>query len=242
MTSLFGTPSADSSAVYLSDLVRNKQHFFFVRIGDGAIECIGKKSGATCDGEPYSPVLASSIAYAIQQLKMGDHGQVFWGDWRTAVAGSAPKLVDEWAQLIEPAKRATLDYETLLLMRKSDELLRFYRAVREDPRRKLYIGTHAHRGAGRLLRADMFPLPMDGGVFAHRDVIWHYLDHHRPEVILFGAGMGGLIPIVRYWYEHQRSTTCIHLGSALDPLFCNRATRSRQLPAAAAREFFKELL
>lgn len=232
------TPNADTSCAIMMLHLLQQDPFFFVRIGDGAVECVRGMPGHTADHEQYHPVLASAMRETIRHLK-AEGDRVLWGDWRTAVAGSAPNHVPEWEELVDAQRRLTLNYEALLLMRRSEQLLNFYHCVRNDPRRKLYVGAHYQTGAPTLLDSLFLPLPT-GGVFQHRDVITHYLNHARPEIILFGAGMGGLVPIVEYWEKHP-ATTCIHLGSALDPLFV-KPTRSRQLSMADARDFLKELL
>ena len=233
------TPSADVSAILLTAMVRAAEPFFFVRVGDGAIECLRGCHGRTCDGEPYGEQLAVAVHEVIAGLKaMGS--AVLWGDWVTATAGSPPKYVSDWQDLVDAGSRTLLNYEALLLMRRSPELLGFYRAVKADKRRKVYIGSKRHDGAGELLGATVLPLPPIGGVLYARNLIDLFLSYCQPDVVLFGGGMGCLVPVVDYW-RSRAGVTCIHLGSALDPLW-GPPTRSRQLPQDIAREFFKELL
>lgn len=237
------TPNADKSADLLR--LRIEQHIstFFVRIGDGAVECISGSPAHSCDGEQYTPELADQLRFAITILKMGGPN-VLWGDWRTAVAGSKPNYCPEWGKLVDAPRRKLLNYEALLVMRASPSLLAFYKAVSMDRRKKVYIGAAANEGAAAMLNAGFYPLPMRG-VFEMREEILEYLRAELPGVILFGAGMGGLIPIVEYWHQHEgdfQKPTCIHLGSSLDPVFQQKPTRSRQLPYDVARYFFKEIL
>lgn len=223
----------DQGAETLTAYLRNKIPFFFARIGDGAIECLDGRKGQTCDGERYSPELAVELRKAIEALKGG--GAIF-GDWRTAVAGSEPKYVPEWLELIG-ADRELLNYESLLLMRQSEALVNFYRAVKEDTRRKVNVGRGALETCKLLGCSRGINTPMTLG----EDSAWLLpaIETMHPEVILFGAGMAGLIAVVKYWQAHP-GVTCIHLGSALDPLF--RQSRQRQLSTKAAREMFKGLL
>jgi hypothetical protein len=227
--------TADQGAATLAGYLRQRRPFFFARIGDGAIECLQGRKGQTCDGERYSLELAAELRKAIDALKSG--GAIF-GDWRTAVAGSEPKYVPEWEKLIEPAGRELLNYESLLLMRQSEPLVDFYRAARNDSRKKMYIGRDAVEAVATLdCRRGIvtsMKLDLEGTRLLIEDIRWE-----SPSVILFGAGMAGLIAVVKYWQENP-GVTCIHLGSALDPLF--RQSRQRQLPMKVARAMFKELL
>ena len=60
------------------------------------------------------------------------------------------------------------------------------------------------------------------------------------DVLLFGAGLAGVIPIVDEWRRHPERTY-IHMGSAFDPLFKGR-TRSGQLSTYQARAFLREVI
>ena len=56
--------SADESAALLTWKIRRQEPFFFVRYGDGAIECLKDRGGQTCDGERYSLELAEGLLSA----------------------------------------------------------------------------------------------------------------------------------------------------------------------------------
>ena len=64
MTSALSTLDQDQSAALLSRRIRHRMPFFFVRYGDGAIECINGKKGRTCDFEEYSSELGSDLLAA----------------------------------------------------------------------------------------------------------------------------------------------------------------------------------
>ena len=72
------------------------------------------------------------------------------------------------------------------------------------------------------------------------DKIVSDIEVNRPGILLFGAGLAGLVAAVRYWVKNP-DATCIHLGSGLDPLFHGK-TRNGQLSQAKCRELFKEML
>lgn len=239
---LFTTPSADVSAAILAARIRNQEPTAFFRFGDGAVECINgtwkPATPHTCDGERYSKELAVELDNTI--FRLGGHGQVFIGDWRTATSpGSRPNHVEAWLRMFPPEYWQFLHFEALLLMRRSEALVDFYRAVRADKRRKLFIGPAANAGGAYMMKADHLIVP-DRELFSVLPGVQARIDALDPQVVLFGAGMAGNIPVVRHWAEHP-DRTYIALGSALDPLFRGRS-RSNQLRPEQARELFRELL
>lgn len=234
-----GVFDADMGARTLAWRIREKRPFFFVRIGDGAIECLLGRGRAThtCDKEMYTPALAKRLASAIIALK-GAGDTVLWGDWRTAVAGSEPTYVPQWVALVNPEVRVRVDYESLLLMRDSAALVEFYQAARDDRRKKLYIGRDAIEACHLLKCAKGITTPM--GLVADSGWLLETIECARPEVIYFGAGMAGLVSVVEYWDAH-RGVTCVHLGSALDPLYREKPTRARQLSCRQASALMERL-
>ena len=232
--------TADESAKVLTEVIRAKtKGAFYARIGDGAIELLQGVRGKTCDGEVYRPELAIEMGRAIGSLKNGS--LVFWGDWRGAVGGSRPKYCDEWEVLVDVKSRILLHYEALLLMRESAELLEFYQAASADRRSKAWVGMASNtKGAMRLLDCGFSVSLGTGGQFENIDIIVAQLEAIRPEVIYFGAGMAGLCAVVKYWQAYP-DTVCIHLGSALDPLFTG-TSRGGQLSRGRAWKFFEALL
>ena len=237
------TPSPDASAAILTDRIRRGLPTVYVRFGDGAVECIrGSKSTATCDGEEYTPALAKALHRAICLLlsdyKQSEEG-VFFGDWRTAVAGSAPQRVEEWEDLMCPRDRYLLDFEALLPMRNTPALVDFYRAIREDKRRKAFMGPEWAAPAARFLQADHIIVPMYN-LFSILPAVEKRIAAAEPEILLWGAGMAGVIAAVHYWQRRPRCTF-IHLGSALDPL-SGRRTRRNQASLARLRVIFDGLL
>lgn len=238
---LMATPDPDISARLLKDFMRRGKRMFFARIGDGAVECISRKwrHPFTADRERYTPALSDAMLLAIAALRGGKE-TVIWGDWRTAVGGSAPTYVADWCELVNVPACQLLHYEALLLNRDSDDLVAFYRAVKSDPRHKLIVGAPWNEPAGKMLEAQYLSVRTEDLFEGVADLVVQ-LKRIRPEMILFGAGMAGLVAVVRYWQYH-RFCTCIHLGSALDPLFRSKATRGGQLSHTAARRLMMEFL
>lgn len=243
------TPTADESAAILADHLRRKEPFFYVRYGDGAIECIydeARPAPHTCDGEVYTKTLAEALLSAWTRLETSPH-KVFAGDWQSAsfveLGRRNNREKDRWTALTLHAPFEFIHFEALLLMRESRVLVDFYRAVRDDRRRKVYMGPHPQ--AAQFLRAQWVRTPMVTDLIRQRDEYVLTLQSLNPDVVLYGAGMAGNVIAVDYWDRRlaagMENTTCISLGSAFDPLF-GKKSRSQQLPAATLRRMFRGML
>lgn len=233
--------SADESAALLTQKIRAEEPFFFARFGDGFLECVSGKPGRTCDGEEYSLPLACQMMRCWVALLGAPN--VYLGDW-LAASFDADMLHTQYADQLEALVGKVqgvqwLHPEALLLMRESRALVDFYRAVREDKRRKLFIGPGKCAGAAEMLGAEHLVTPLYG-LFAEVDRLTEALLSRQFDVVVFGAGMAGMIPVVRCWERHP-DRTYVHLGSAMDPLFRGK-TRRQQLSQYRARMLFSDLL
>ena len=231
----------DGDCAILTQMLANRQAFSYWRFGDGALECMFNRLGKTADGEVYSEAMGADLRSAINALtrKRLDNASVMIGDWATATNGSAPNYVDVWNGLFGdvPASRL-VHFEALLLNRRSKELFEFYRAVKEDDRRKVILGAPDNVDALDMLRSAYVCAPIVP--YQRLDVLISTVAKIPFDVLLFGAGMAGLLVAFWFWQRHPERTY-IHLGSALDPLWRGN-TRGGQLSKASARDFLKELL
>jgi SAM-dependent methyltransferase len=173
--------------------------------------------------------------------------QIYIGDWLSASFGAnrSTEYRAEYDRLIGDANLNFLHFEALLLTRESRELLDFYKAVKADTRRKVYLGPAAHAPAAKMLGCEHVVTPMRD-LLACADSIYDKLAGNPFDVLLWAAGMAGTIPVVKLW-EAFPGRTYINLGSAMDPLTRSATeprgyTRSGQLTHAQAKAFFHELL
>lgn len=233
--------TADESAVILTTKVRAGLPFFFVRYGDGALECLAGRDSMTRDGERYSLPLGDQLADCWRAL-MQRPELVYVGDWQAASFDEKTehsRYPEQYEAMFEGANPTRIHFEALLLMRNSPELVGFYRAVKQDTRRKLFMGPAWNAGAAKMLGADFLETPTHD-LLSHADRLLAELRERPFDVLLYGAGMAGNIPAIRCWELHPERTF-INLGSAMDCLFHHR-TRNQQLSTAEARQMFKELL
>jgi SAM-dependent methyltransferase len=234
------TLSAEDSASFLAGKLRREEPFSFFRFGDGLLECLSGKKGGTCDGEAYTPELGRELRDMLDSLlEPITWAPVYLGDWMSAGFDGATEWTrygQQYAELVGSTKPNWLHFEALLLMRESEALIDFYRAVRADPRRKLFMGPAGNSQAAELLGADCLVTPM-----ANLDVegLTKELLISDFEVLLFGAGMAGNIPVVKCWEQHPERTY-ISLGSALDPLGRGK-TRKYQMTPRQAQVMFRKV-
>lgn len=240
--------TADQSASVLTSMLIAKEPFFFARFGDGFLECVSGKKGQTCDREQYSEELGGRLLIAWFALMAaatnpGASPQVYIGDWLSASFDSSSehaRYAEQYSQLIGHAKPIFLHFEALLLMRESQDLVNFYRAVKRDPRKKLYMGPAENAGAANMLGCEHLVTPMSS-LFGHVDrLTTDLIDIRDFDVLLYGAGMAGNIPVVRCWEAHPERTY-INLGSALDPLGRGKS-RWQQIAVDRAKRMFRELV
>lgn len=229
----------------LAARIRARKPLFFIRYGDGALECIYRQKGMTCDLEPYSAELGEALLDAWNTLVVFDRSGLVWiGDWLSASFDSASdhsRYADLYSALLgeDEGHLQYLHFEALLLMRESEALLDFYRAVKADSRRKLYMGPAENAQAAAMLGAEHLVTPMFG-LFHQVDRLTDLLCASDFDVLLYGAGMAGNIPAIRCW-ERFPERTYVNLGSALDPLGRGRSRR-QQLSPARAKALLQELL
>lgn len=235
----YATLDADASAALLTGKLQRLEPFFYIRYGDGALECISGRGSRTCDGEEYSPELGAELLTCWNSLLASP--TVCVGDWLSASFDrtcTANRYEAEYAALVGTFTPQWLHFEALLFMRESDALMDFYAAIANDPRRKLLVGPAELAPAARMLGASFFGIPMCANLFDQRAWMLDELLRHDWDVLLYGAGMAGNIPAVRCW-EQYPGRTYVNLGSALDPLGRGR-TRRQQLSSARVRSMFHE--
>jgi len=232
----------DNSASIMTEYLIDNLPFFYLRYGDGALECINKLgAGKTCDGEVYSDELAKALLQGWDIAMKGKN--VFIGDWLSTSfdygQNTSNSYTEEYRQLIGQNRLNMLHFDALTL-RQSDVLLNFYYALKHSKRRKLYLGPGSHKDVTSLLNVEHYPVPIVHNLFNRIDLLTGVLKSSTCDIILFAAGMAGAIAALRCFKEFPNKTY-IHLGSALDPLYRGR-TRGHQLSPKDAKELFTKLV
>lgn len=238
------TPSADESAIILTNKLRNKEPFVFVKFGDCTLWWMAGKPVQSANGEVYRPGIDKELREAASTLNSLPH--VYFGDQLTCSSG--PYLEKEQHQLVRWTPNAwTRDsrwvhFETLLLHRLTPELLEFYRVLKADPRVKGVISGRrlwdASKMLGEIEPGMWFTVDQNNAHIETSETI-SLVASFEWEILLLAAGHGSKL-IAAALASKFPYRTIIELGSALDPLFVGR-TRSEQVSTGDAREYFKEL-
>lgn len=232
---------ADASAGFLAGKILLREPFLFFRYGDGALECMAGQAGGTRDREIYYPELGLELMRA--WCAAVNAPDVFIGDWQSASfdpRSERARYAKQYENLIGLSQPRFLHFESLLLMRESEALLDFYRAVKADRRRKLFMGPEELKVAANMLGAEHLVTPMVPDLHAYLETADIKLWQCDFEVLLYGAGMAANIQAIKCW-ERFPERTYINLGSALDPIG-RGVTRTRQLSPKRALAFLRELL
>ena len=226
------TPSADESAIILTNKLKAREPFVFTKFGDGTLWWMSGKPVQSANGEVYRPGIDQELRKAADVLSGLPHA--YFGDQLTCSSG--PYLEAEQERYIHAwDKCAWLHFETFLLHRLTPELLEFYRVLKADTRPKVLVCGKHLLPATRMLGC--YACIIVDSSNAHREAL-----HQLPssEIVLTACGHASKI-LVAAEASAYKSKTFIELGSALDPLFVGR-TRSEQIEPGLAREYFKGLL
>lgn len=230
--------TADESCALLTDLLRVKSPFFFTKFGDGLLELLYHPHKThTCDGELYTAALRDEMKLCARTILESRYSYI--GDWLSMTSGPA-YYVDEYADLIGQSNPHWLHFEAVLLMRQSQALREFFEQLRDDPRRKVFMGPMAMKEAAKKFGAVFIPTPMER-LHSSCETLYAQLRIADPQLLIWCAGMAGHIPVVRHWKNCSKQITCVNLGSSLDPIYRGR-TRTQQLHPIQAIEFMRGIL
>ncbi len=237
------TPDADESAAMLMRDIESRTPFYFIKLGDGAIECVNGYGTGTCDGEQYTPKLGAALMTSWKRL--GTHDRLYVGDWMTAAFDERTewtRYAAEYGDLMAHASSPRLImFDALLLMRETAALLGFYRAVRNDARHKLLLGPVAWQPLADLLRCEFLALPMMPNLIDIAPQIAAELKRRGFDILLYGAGLAGHVAVIDCWLAHP-TRTYVNVGSALDPACSRGRTRTQQLAPHRAKSFLEGIL
>lgn len=198
-----------------TDAIIESRPFSFVKMGDGELACMRGDTGATCDGQVYSPGLAEALRGAYQRLVGRVHVVHF--DHQS-------------------------DFN--MLLHRDDQptapVVNFWSEVRDSGRPKAFVGPPTIvggliklLGTGSVSHNYVFEVPGSDAFSAYDKTsrllrAWASLE--EDPIIVFCAGPVSkvLIDDVLGMALGSDDVTCIDAGSSFDPMFIGQ-TRTHQL-------------
>lgn len=223
--------SIEEDRILLTELLKKREPFSFVRFGDGDFECMSGIEGQNADGMQYCKAMGDELIEAYNYLQTLDN--CYLSAW-------CPRrllpLIDCKVRFI---KDRYLHHDSLLTHDLSPNLENFYRALVCDSRRKIYVAPKALDGSLKLLKIDIRVDVPSTDLYSKRDEVLNAaFDAYANDCIyLFSATSLGKIVAAKL-IENCPAVTCIDLGSALDPVYIGH-TRSHQPPQYVAQSFFE---
>ncbi len=209
---------------YLRECIAGSLPVSFVKLGDGESACMAGAGGQNCDGQPYSPQLAEALRGAF--------------DWMSARSmGSSRTIIN-----IVPFQDQE-PYNCLLHRHDNDvdAVKRFWGAIRDAQRPKLFVGPRRLKPAASMLVAEFVEIPETDAFRQYhgiRDVLRHIV---QPGIIAVFCGGLAAKCWIRDVLEWEPTASCIDAGSAFDPLFVGQ-TRTEQLPMDFLLEHYGDWL
>jgi hypothetical protein len=199
-------------------LIDKREPFCHVRFGDGDVMfASGVGSKITGDGEEFTPELQQSMItswYLLMRAKVrllvGDVESYDVSDGCEA-EWNVLRRSGEWVRG-EPLQ--TVHIEALRCSRRYAPLA--YAAIRNDKRRKVYVGPERHAPLAEWLGAEHLSIPLHT-FHAQTRLTMSQMLMLQPQVLLLAAGRGGKM-LQSYVSAAKPEVTQIDIGSGLDLL------------------------
>lgn len=198
---------------FYTDLLTRGEPFAFSRYGDGEWACILGREGQTCDGQPYSPALATDLAQALASA-----GPNYFAALGPMAARTLGAPINNWLS----QRDLSIDWhstEVFLQASLDGALYPFVEALRK--RTLLYVGpAHLRRFAVDVLGADAFIEVPGKDAYSHAPVLLHEIDRTvrdvGTDVIGYSAGPTANVLIDKFFLGYPAATTQIDFGSVWD--------------------------
>lgn len=225
-----------------TNYLNNNINFNFTKLGDGELECIrsygSNAQQANCDGHLYTDELSNKLLDFVKNIP--NIPNLFLSKWE------ANDDISHYGNSILEQLNITptiIDYNVILPQTynlDNDYLFNFYKAIKENKRRKIYICPEKLNLVKNFLNVDIIINIPTINCFTSYDDISTQLNNlvMDNDIIMYSASMMSK-PLLSQ-LSHLNITQ-IDLGSAMDSLFVGQ-TRLGQPTSEAAYEYFKNLI
>lgn len=189
--------------------IENNANFSFVKRGDGEVACMNYEPGGNCDGHPYTKELGDRLKESFEFLK----------DKVTIVEFDNQKNYN------------------MLLHRVDNNPSKFWKAVINSPRRKVYVGPERLASVAKLLKAKHIVIPAINAWASYTSPIDMPVEDNT--IYIFSAGMPAKVMIAELLRMNPK-ITCIDAGSSFDPMIGQ--SRTYQMSTEAFKKLYEGLL
>ena len=207
----------DSTIEQFIDFIKEKENFSFIKRGDGEEFCMSGMVGQNCDGHNYSPILGKELKRAYEYFESREDCFV-------------PLFQDQ-------------NYFNALLHRvgkNNAKVKEFYQAIREDGRKKFFVGPERLKIVAKILKAKHIIIPEKNAFEEYGEIsakLKKEIGKDKDVIVLFSAGMPAKV-LIAECLEKDNGITCLDLGSAFDSLI--KESRTNQMPRAQILELYAD--
>lgn len=222
--------------------LNNNINFNFTKLGDGELECIRSYGSnierTNCDGHLYTDELSNNLLNFVKNIP--NIQNLFLAKWEANddISHYGNSILDQLN-----IKPTIIDYNVILPQTynlDNDYLFNFYKSIKENTRRKIYICPEKLNLVKGFLNIDIIINIPSTNCFTSYDDISMQLSNlvTDNDIIIYSASMMSK-PLISQ-LSHLNITQ-IDFGSAMDSLFIGQ-TRLGQPTPEAAYEYFKNLI
>lgn len=234
---------------FFTEKIKNNENFSFVKLGDGEIDCMIGRNGTNCDNHNYSNELAEKLKESF--IELSKQGALF-GDWFNSNPPRNQRDVENinyYSNFINSNNltiKLVRPFEVLLTgwgNLSNDNLLNFYKVVKETKRRKIYVGPKVMEGVNKMLNTDYFVEIPKTNAFDDRDRILSEIKNTLIDDSIIILTVGLMSPYISSEIlKTNKNVTILDVGSGLDPVFIGSTRSGGQASPSDAINYYKTIL
>lgn len=224
-----------------TDFLNNNENFTFTKLGDGELLCMMNPVGENCDMHPYTPELADKLYYFVESI--AKHNNLYVAKWeeKSYITDYRDKLLENLGIIPNDVEYNCILPQTYNL--DNEYLYNFYKAIKENKKRKIYLCPDRLNDAKNFLNIDVIiNIPLLNS-FSVYDVLVEQLKKYIKDgdIILYSCGMMSKSLICEL-LDTNPNITNIDLGSGMDSIILNGNSRLGQPTPDQSKKYFNNLL
>ena len=224
-----------------TNYLNNNVNFTFTKLGDGELYCLRGDNGGNCDGHPYTQKLSDKLYYFVESIPR--YNNFYVAKWE-----EESQITQYRDMLLRNMNVSPVDVEYNCILPQTynldnDYLYNFYKAIKENKRRKIYLCPERLNGAKKFLNVDVILNVPVVNAFNIYDVLVDQLKNYIKDgdIIMYSCGMMSKSLICEL-LDTNPNITNIDIGSGIDSIILDGNTRMGQPNPTQSKEYFKNLL